>query len=59
MWKMGVEYEMGVILYLIYVNMSKELDIPIEIIRLIYKLAKQIPKKYTNRNARSTILIDK
>lgn len=48
MWKYGVEYEMGVMLCRIHISMQKGTNmdslniIPIEIIKIIYNLAKQI-----------------
>lgn len=42
MWRHGVELDMGTILCFICRNIGVE--IPIDIIKLIYKIAKQIPK---------------
>lgn len=44
MWEYGVEYKMGFTLYVICYNMRTDgIDVPVEIVRFIYGLAKQIP----------------
>lgn len=46
MWKDGVEYDMGILLCLIRIGMNNEgLYIPIEIIKLIYGIAKRVSNK--------------
>lgn len=47
MWKDGVEYNMGLSLCLIHIRLNEDgLYVPIEIIKLIYSIAKRISKKY-------------
>jgi hypothetical protein len=46
MWKNGVEYDMGVSLCMIYMQLSEFYIIPIEVIQLIYGIAKQIKKQF-------------